>query len=578
MYSHRRHSYLLLGYAGGLLVLVFLFMTVPTPAQAQRQATSTRTPTRTLTPTITPTPTTTPIAKVSWRSTGSDRLPSRLSDTASIGPGGGGGGWGYPWLCENVSDDVWIASANVLQPVYYNGEFTIDFITGNEEDFYAFIPEYHIQYCGNSLDTNSWAYLVGPDGLQRPMTNYAEEKRFYYEFTDADPDGKYDVTIVTSNGTLTGQVLLQRKDYIHDVYSGPLVFLRDPNNGSEAVSFQPGQSIHLQFMRGQPRTQAVVGLYQLMGSGLMGSELVLLNSWPVQFNRAGEYEMILEIPRDAVPGQYSIYLTDSDKPIGEYINPVQPAKDGPQMPIGGAAGYSFSLWKPEASISGPESVVASFYNSLNGAIKGEDISTLEGFMSKQLLASGFLDQFLPKMSVVSSIGLEGVSLDNSTTDEASVQVRVLQLEEAVSGKQRSHLDVTWDLVYEDGGWKLDRVAGYDETPLSPVNVTLGFYHALGQALTTGDYHIAYSLLSRNRKQLRTYDGLKALYEHTISIEIESIELVDENETQATVHVVVGTSEWTKEALEHPRYDITYSLVKEDGTWHMDTPVIKQLGN
>lgn len=492
--------------------------------------------------------------------------------------GSGGGGWGSPWLCKNVNEDAWLASASELHPVYYNGELTIDFLDGYDEDFYVYIPEYHVQYCGDSWDTNTWAYLVGPDGLQRSMEVYADGKDISYAFSDTDPDGIYEATIVTASGTLTGQVSLQREDYLDYIYSGPIILLRDPHNQPEAVEFQPGQPIHVQFMRGQPLSQAVAGLYQVMGSRMATSFLVLLNSWPVQYNRTGEYELTLDIPPDAVPGEYMIFLTNNDALVQDYLGRFGSLETGPMLPRAGAAGYFFSLWKSDEAISAPESVVASFYRTLNEALVMGEIGTLDTFVSQQLLANGFSEQFWLRMTAVSSIGLEGISLRNATTNAASVQVNLLQVETAAGGRQRSHQEVTWDLVRENGEWKLDNVVGYDDTPLSPVDMTLAFYRALDAALTTRDYHFVYSLLSSNRKASRTYDSLKALYADTYDIEVESIELIDEQETQATVHVIVRTSDRVAQGSGTSRYDVIYGLVKENGSWRMDTPVIQQLGN
>src|SRR4029078_4622253 len=120
----------------------------------------------------------------------------------------------------------------------------------------------------------------------------------------------------------------------------------DPQTQSEVVEFQPGQSILIHFTRGQPLTQAMLGFYQVMGSRFdLSQELVLLNSWRVQFNKSGEYEQVLEIPQDAVPGEYMIFLTNGDKTGKDYFVRMQVPENGQVMPIDGYLASFFSVRK-----------------------------------------------------------------------------------------------------------------------------------------------------------------------------------------------------------------------------------------
>ena len=72
--------------------------------------------------------------------------------------------------------------------------------------------------------------------------------------------------------------------------------------------------------------------------------------------------------------------------------------------------------------------------------------------------------------------------------------------------------------------------------------------------------------------------MKEIYADTTSVDLESIELVKETATAATVHVIVSTYDDIAGESTLTRYDVEYLLVKENGSWRLDEPKIKELSS
>ena len=532
------------------------------------------------TPTPTPTLTPTPIAlnggivNAPWRSKHAQRLPGNLAATASMSMGGGslyGACFGYTPTTE-TNKATWIASDTSLYPIYHNGVTPLAIIDRNETDGFSNLVNndyYYLTFTGQYWDNSFKALLIGPDGSSRNMNADPDCFQFSYFFTSQDPDGVYRVEISTPQGSVRDSVTLNKLEYFDDYYQGPRFSVFDAASKRETTKFSLGDKVLIKYRRFEPNEQVTAGLYQLYNK-----IPVLLNSWVVKVNQRGELDQQLEIPFNAVPGDYIIYAgNDEDSELSVFAAIMN------LLPEDAIQAVRFTLSRSGMSKQPVEDIIVAFFKGLNANRThgwGQFDATYAS-IGKELQSSLSVQELYTNLLVVDGIGLEGLEIVTSGTSLVVETDLMMHLSSILSSSQR-YGHVTWGLERTGNDWKIKSInASYDK-PLTPLETTVAFYRALDWGVDTRNFTTAYSLLSQARKKVRSYDALKEIYADTTSVDLESIELVKETATAATVHVIVSTYDDIAGESTLTRYDVEYLLVKENGSWRLDEPKIKELSS
>ena len=112
------------------------------------------------------------------------------------------------------------------------------------------------------------------------------------------------------------------------------------------------------------------------------------------------------------------------------------------------------------------------------------------------------------------------------------------------------------------------------TKSDPVEVAEAYYKALDIGVKSGDFSMAYALLSSRHRQNRSLEVLKKDYSDTKAIKIENIKPVFQSEAiTSTVYVSVIL---TLSNDQQQRYKGNYFLIFENHRWYMDTPDIEEV--
>jgi hypothetical protein len=135
-----------------------------------------------------------------------------------------------------------------------------------------------------------------------------------------------------------------------------------------------------------------------------------------------------------------------------------------------------------------------------------------------------------------------------------------------TGEQRSYYYLTFNVT-----------APAAETPaMGPVEVARAFYQAINEGVATGDFHPAYNLLSRARRAARPYASFAQGFATTREVQVEQLELLEQNNDNATIQVVLLAIDLVDGARQAVRYSIIYHLVKEGAQWRLDRASVTQL--
>lgn len=421
-------------------------------------------PTFNLTTTSVPVPTSVPLQPASWRSRTSSRIPIRLQRTVYVGGGGGGL---YDCSSENRFKN--------LPPIWHiDSEYiTLTTYPDNNQPSRYFL----IWSCRHNSGESIEAKLIWPDGSQTLLSNETENTSSTYSdlsiykthhiFDRNMPDGKYLISIRDQHGSLTRSIRFTK-----NVHSGTYIILSKNNTSSTDPQyiFEQGSTLNIRYSGYRGNEYVEVGLYGL-NSDTERVHYMLLNSWNIQVDNLGSFQQNLQIPDDAVAGNYILAATGTQglerKLAGSSSEPSM-LKSSPSFTY---FQKSFRVARRQDNSSPtpipvivlpPLETAKSFYAALDEGIKTGDFQTVYSLLSRERQAQRSYQELQSLYSDVQAVEVESIQLIESNVDQATVRA-IVKLTSNDQGPSIAYYDVLYQIVLENSLWRMD---SYESTVLA----------------------------------------------------------------------------------------------------------------
>jgi hypothetical protein len=216
----------------------------------------------------------------------------------------------------------------------------VNFVVPEGSTYFSFFPQFGPVQVGRPhaiADILVVPCTAAEDSVDNPADAYQfsmyapngslvkeQQKEFMYAFSDDAPIGTYTIHISSPSTSIY-------KTFEVEPYSGPKLTLVDSVSGQKLVNPRKFQAFRAEFSGFTPGDQLEVGLYQgeTMDefSSLPTGNWQLIDSWSAVANHNGQYNELLRLSAQTVPGPYFLAAcaVDDCEPLyymGGFVEPM----------------------------------------------------------------------------------------------------------------------------------------------------------------------------------------------------------------------------------------------------------------
>jgi hypothetical protein len=110
----------------------------------------------------------------------------------------------------------------------------------------------------------------------------------------------------------------------------------------------------------------------------------------------------------------------------------------------------------------------------------------------------------------------------------------------------------------------------------PLGTVRAYYNAINICVYETSFKAPYDYLGKAFQAAQPYNEFAAGFADTTGVTIEEMTLLEEEPEYAVATVIITAMDLVDGMEEETRYDITWALTQEDGTWKLDQAQVSPL--
>jgi hypothetical protein len=108
---------------------------------------------------------------------------------------------------------------------------------------------------------------------------------------------------------------------------------------------------------------------------------------------------------------------------------------------------------------GPAGAVRAYYHAVNVCLSGGDVRAAYAYLSRDFQARHPFDDFQAGFANTVRVDVVDLVLVEESADRAAVEVAIVAVDQAGEGTEETTYDLTWQVIREEGAWRLDQAEG-----------------------------------------------------------------------------------------------------------------------